>query len=365
MQKEGFQKRFRREAVRKKINGTESIRRDKRLRNYFALVMIIPAVLSIMACEFVIWAADHYFPDLFHIDPLLGLGMLIPMGVLMEIFTFFLSGHLFEKEEKINNAIRSVADGDYTVKLDPEKLAPFSEVAADFNRMTDKLSSVETLRKDFTGNFSHEFKTPIVSINGFANLLLEENVTEEERKQYLQIIANESERLSELSKNTMLLSHLDTMTEIPNPKNYSLSDQIRQEIILLSKAWEEKNIQMNVDLEEAVFFGNRDIMAHVWINILNNAIKFTPDGGRIRVTLQKNGQAVQVTISDTGKGMTPEQAERIFERYYQADTSHSGNGLGLGLAITKRILELAGGTIGVKSSLGQGSTFTVTLPVKS
>ncbi|MEE0955547.1 MAG: hypothetical protein U0L49_06965 [Eubacterium sp.] len=111
MKDEIIRKRSREEQNRKEINGTKPIRRDKRLRNYFALVMIIPAVLSIMACEFVIWAADHYFPDLFHIDPLLGLGMLVPMGVLMEIFTFFLSGHLFEKEEKINNAIRTVADG--------------------------------------------------------------------------------------------------------------------------------------------------------------------------------------------------------------------------------------------------------------
>ena len=161
---------------------TESLPRDKHLRNYFAVIMIIPAVLSIMACEFVIWTMDHYYPGRFHVDPIIGLGMLIPMGILMEIFTFFLSGHLFSKEEKINAAIQAVAEGDYTVKLDEEKLVPFSEVARDFNRMTDKLSSVETLRKDFTGNFSHEFKTPIVSINGFANLLLDTEVTEEERR---------------------------------------------------------------------------------------------------------------------------------------------------------------------------------------
>ncbi len=345
-------------------NTEKGMPRDKRLRNYFAIIMIIPAVLSIMACEFVIWSADRYFPHIFHIDPLLGLGMLVPMGILMEIFTFFLSGHLFSKEEKINDAIRAVAEGDYSVKLDAEKLVPFSEVAGDFNRMTEKLSSVETLRKDFTGNFSHEFKTPIVSINGFANLLLEENVTEKERRQYLRIIADESERLSELSKNTMLLSNLDTMTEIPERKKYSLSDQIRQEIILLSKSWEEKNIDMNVDLEEADFYGNRDMMAHVWINLLNNAIKFTPEGGIIRVTLQRQGALLAAQVADTGKGMKEEEADRVFERYYQADKSHSGNGLGLGLAITKRIVELCGGTISVKSAPGQGSAFTVMLPAE-
>lgn len=339
--------------------------RDKRLRNYFAIIMTIPAVLSIIACEFVLWTIDQYYPDRFQTDPIVGLGMLVPMGILMEIFTFFLSGHLFSKEEKINGAIRSVAEGDYSVKLDPDTLVPFSEVAADFNRMTEKLSSVETLRKDFTGNFSHEFKTPIVSINGFANLLLEEDVTEEERQQYLKIIADESERLAELSKNTMLLSNLDTMTEIPERKIYSLSDQIRQEIILLSKAWEEKNLDMDVDLEEADFFGNPDMMAHVWINIINNAIKYTPVGGLIRVTLQKQGKILVVSVADSGKGMSQEEQERVFERYFQADRSHSGNGLGLGLAIVKRLVELADGTVSVKSSPGQGSTLTVKLPAES
>ena len=343
---------------------TESLPRDKHLRNYFAVIMIIPAVLSIMACEFVIWTMDHYYPGRFHVDPIIGLGMLIPMGILMEIFTFFLSGHLFSKEEKINAAIQAVAEGDYTVKLDEEKLVPFSEVARDFNRMTDKLSSVETLRKDFTGNFSHEFKTPIVSINGFANLLLDTEVTEEERRKYLKIIADESERLAELSKNTMLLSNLDTLTEIPDRKTYRLDDQIREEIILLSPAWEEKKLDMDVDLEETDFYGNPSVMAHVWINIINNAIKYTPAGGKIRVTLQQQGQSLSVVIADSGKGMTAEEMEQVFDRYYQADKSHSGNGLGLGLAITKRIVELCGGRISVKSEPGNGSSFMVMLPEK-
>lgn len=336
--------------------------RSKNLRNYFAAIMVVPAVLSIMACEFVIWAADHFFPEQFAIDPIVGLGMLIPMGILMEIFTYFLSGRLFRKEQKINDAIQQVADGDYSVKLDEEKLAPFSEVAEDFNRMTDKLSSVETLRRDFTGNFSHEFKTPIVSINGFANLLLEEDVTEEERRQYLQIIADESARLSELSKNTMLMSRLDTLTEIPEQKDYRLDDQIREEIIMLSHAWETKNISMDVDLEKITYHGNASIMAHVWINLINNAIRYTDDGGRIRVTLQQQGSNIVMKVADSGRGMAPETQERIFERYYQADQSHSGNGLGLGLSIVHRIVELCGGTITVKSKVGEGSTFTVGLP---
>ena len=189
-------------------------------------------------------------------------------------------------------------------------------------------------------------------------------MTEEERRKYLKIIADESERLAELSKNTMLLSNLDTLTEIPDRKTYRLDDQIREEIILLSPAWEEKKLDMDVDLEETDFYGNPSVMAHVWINIINNAIKYTPAGGKIRVTLQKQGQSLSVVIADSGKGMTAEEMEQVFDRYYQADKSHSGNGLGLGLAITKRIVELCGGRISVKSEPGNGSSFMVMLPEK-
>ena len=236
------------------------------------------------------------------------------------------------------------------------------DVAENFNKMTAELKSVHTLRNDFINDFSHEFKTPITSINGFANLLLETEVTEEERRQYLTIIAEESSRLSKLAEETLMMSRLDSQQNIIDQEWYALDEQIRQNLILLSKDWGAKLIEIDTDLNPVSYLGNPALMSHIWLNLISNAIKFTPGHGRIAVNLKESGGKIYVSVADNGKGMTKEETSRIFNKYYQADASHATKGLGLGLSIAHRIVELCGGEIQVASTPGEGSTFTVILP---
>lgn len=273
---------------------------NQRLPNYFALVAIVPAILSIIAYEFIEYCGVFVLPETWRRNFLYGLGMLIPMALMTELFTSFFSCILSKRINKIAEAMQKVAQGDFSIEVESEKLKPFRDIAINFNKMTKELRSVETLRKDFINDFSHEFKTPISSINGFAKLLLETDVSEEDRRAYLEIIAEESERLATLAGNTMMLSKLENQTILPEAEDYRLDKQIRQNIILLSNAWEEKKIQMDVDLEEITYHGNADLMSHVWMNLLNNAIKFTIEAllRRAKIYAEKKIEIGSVTLSE-------------------------------------------------------------------
>lgn len=333
-----------------------------KLPNYFSIVAIVPAVLSVMAYEFLDYMINVVFQKNPDYNPLIGLGMLVPMALMMELSTYFFSKVLYRKVSRLISAINEVAQGNYNITLDPKKAKPLTDVVINFNKMTAELKSVETLRNDFINDFSHEFKTPITSINGFANLLLDTEVSEEERREYLQIIADESERLSALSRETLMMSKLNNQQSIPDKKYYALDEQIKQNIILLSREWSAKKIDLSADLPPVTYYGNMNLMSHIWLNLLGNAIKFTPVHGKINVSMRQEPNQIVVLVSDTGKGMTDGEMVRIFNKYYQADPSHSTKGMGLGLSIAHRIVELSGGSIDVTSTPGCGSTFAVYLP---
>ena len=332
------------------------------LENYLAIIAIVPAVFGIMAYELVDYSLYILRPERVDYDPLVGLGVLIPMALMMELFTFFISRHLLKKFSRLSDAIIKVANGDYSVSLDEKRLAPLTKVVRNFNDMTLQLQSVETLRSDFISEFSHEFKTPIVSINGFAQLLLDESLPEAERREYLGIIASESERLSFLAEQTMLLSKLDTQVRIPEKEAYSLSEQLKQDIILLSNEWSSKNISVHTDVKDISYIGNKSLMNHIWINLISNAVKFTPEKGTIDITASELKDDIFISVRDSGIGMTQVQMNHIFDRFYQAEQNHSIRGLGLGLTIAGKIVSLCQGSIEIDSTPGKGSCFTVTLP---
>lgn len=263
----------------------------------------------------------------------------------------------------LSEAIKRVASGDYATRIPTKKRKNITPVYASFNKMCDELESVQMLRNDFINSYSHEFKTPIASINGFASLLLEKNLPEEEQKKYLQIIVDESARLSKLATNTILLSKLSSQQIVTGSEQYDLSEQIRQCSIILSPKWMEKKIEFSSNLDSVMFYGNKEMMQHLWLNLLDNAIKYTPNGGEVSVELTNLDDFVLVKIADTGIGMSEETKQYLFDPYYQGDTSHAGQGLGLGLSIAKRIVELCNGTISAESEASVGTTFTVTLPV--
>lgn len=301
-----------------------------------------------------------------HIYAAAGLEMLGTLGmlvlVLVPLNTFFYRRRANEVIT-FSDAIRKVAAGDYKSKIATDKQTQMKPIYEDFNKMCDELESVQLLRNDFINNYSHEFKTPIASINGFAELLLEKEMSPEEQRRYLRIIADESERLSKFASNTSLLSKLSSQVIVTDTEQYDLAEQLRQCSIILSSKWMGKQQQVDSFLDPILFRGNKAMMQHLWLNLLDNAIKYTPEGGSIIVELFQRGETAIVRIADTGEGISDEAQEHLFEPYFQGNTSHFRPGLGLGLSIVKRIVELCGGDITVQSSVGSGSIFTVTLPI--
>ena len=322
----------------------------------FFVVLIVMVIATAIALMYRVAITDMHMIGV--------LSMLVPIVVLVTLVNFLFTRFIYRYLDKISDAMQKVADGDYTVRLDAEKDQPFRELYRNFNTMAEELGGVEMLKNDFINGYAHELRTPITSINGFAEMLLNDDGTlsREEKRSYLEIIASESRRLADLAGNSLLMSRLDTQKIIPDKKPFSLDEQLRRCSILLSGQWTEKDLDMTMNLDEAVYVGDYDLMQHLWINLLTNAVKYTPKGGSITVTLKNEEKFIAVSVADTGKGISPEDRERIFDKYYQTDKSHSKRGLGLGLAICKRIVQLCNGTLEDESEVGVGSTFTVRLP---
>lgn len=261
---------------------------------------------------------------------------------------------------EIMDAVDRIANGDYSVRLSLKGLDELRALGNKFNHMAEELGSVEMLRADFINNFSHEFKTPIVSIRGYAKALKWDDLTPEERNEYLDIIISESERLVSLSSNVLYLSKIEKQAIVPSKKRFNLSEQIRLAIVLLDKKFADKNLEPEFEGGEVWCDGNEEMLKQVWINLLDNAIKFSPPGKKIEVCASSGPNEISVKIRDFGSGIPLEQKNRIFDKFYQCDASRTTAGNGLGLTIVKRILDLHGGKIVVYSS-EEGSTFEVTL----
>ncbi len=268
--------------------------------------------------------------------------------------------------QDLNNAIEKVAEGDFEVKLDIKKgPREIVEILESFNRMVDELRENEMFKRDFINNFSHEFKTPIVSIRGFAKQLENDNGLDEERKkEYISIIAAEAERLSNMSNNVLLLSKLENLQYMSNESEISLDEQLRKCIILLERQWSAKNLNLNIELDKINYICDDEMLCQMWINLISNAIKFTNEGGTVSISCKKIENGIKVVISDTGVGMDGITIERAFEKFYQADPSRATRGNGLGLPLVKRIAELCGAEITVDSQKGVGTAFEIILPLE-
>ncbi|WP_312097654.1 HAMP domain-containing sensor histidine kinase [Niallia sp.] len=286
------------------------------------------------------------------------LGFCILLGTSL---TAFLSKKALNPIRTVIDATRKVADGDFSVQVNIKGIGELEELSQSFNKMTQELSGIETLRSDFVNNFSHEFKTPIVSLRGFAKLLKEDNLTEAERQEYLDIIITESERLAALSTNVLVLSKYENLEIITDKAPFRLDEQIRKTIVLMEPRWSAKEMVINVELDEVIFSGNEDLTQQIWLNLLDNAIKFSDLGGMIQITLTKAEDEICFTIQDNGPGMDDRTKVHLFDKFYQGDPSHSKSGNGLGLALVKRIVELCDGEVYVESEKEKGSIFIVKL----
>ena len=295
----------------------------------------------------------------------------VPTIVWMVLFSVVLGGGLsiimsrffLRPVTRMGRAMERVAAGDFTVRLDnPGALGEMRDSYAHFNTMTRALAATETLQSDFISNVSHEFKTPINAIEGYAMLMQDAGNDPALQREYADKILLSTRRLSELVNNILLLSKVDNQT-VPLEKHpYRLDEQLRRAILLLERKWTQKQIEWDVDMDEATYTGNESLMLHVWVNLLDNAIKFDPVGGEIRLRLHCESTCIRITVSDNGPGIPKDQQSAIFERFYQADGSHKSEGNGLGLALARRIVRMCGGEISVSSEPGKGSCFTVELP---
>ncbi len=282
--------------------------------------------------------------------------------ILGTVITAFISRTILQPIRDLNKATTEVARGNFSVRVREPLDAEYGTLTRNFNRMAEELSGIETLRGDFISNVSHEFKTPLASIQGFAKLLQDDSLSDSDRCEYTQIIIDETTRLSKLASNILNLSKLENQTTIANKTRFSLDEQFRKIILMLEPEWSKKNINLDIALDDIYYFGNEELMGQIWQNIINNAIKFTPDNGVIKVQLYRTESNITVRISDNGIGISHEAKEKIFEKFYQGDHSRKNEGNGLGLALVKRIIDLCGGRIYVENLYEGGVCFVVELP---
>lgn len=284
--------------------------------------------------------------------------------ILTGIVISVISAILHEKRtDRLSGALQKISDGEFSVRLQQRKLndSLTNSMVEMFNAMALSLENTEALNNDFISNLSHEMKTPLGTINGFAKMLKDSGFTETEKADYLNIIINESERLSLLSNNIMLLSRLEKQTVPVNREDYNLTEQLRQTVASMYHKWSEKNIEIILEGEDFSVSANRELMVQVWINLLDNGIKFSPADGNIYINVIKNADCVAVSIKNFGATLGGDEISHIFEKFYQGTGEKKALGNGLGLPMVKKITELHGGTVCAELCDDNGIIFTVTL----
>lgn len=333
---------------------------------YFTGIVFI-TIVSVFIIITAIWFLLYNF-DIVQVNPH---GRKAPLllffigsSLLGAIISVFVGKAIIQPIQKIGKAFNELSRGNFDVKVsENEKIAEIREIAQSFNAMTYDLSHIETLRNDFVANVSHEFKTPISAIEGYATLLQNHNLSPEKYDRYVQKILDNSRRLTNLLGNILMLSKLENIETVPDKSEYRLDEQIRRCILLLENKWSSKNIEFDMELPKTYYYGSESLLEQVWLNILDNAVKHSPVGGIISIAVDKNTESVVVSVADNGSGMTEEVQKHIFEKFYQGDASRKTEGNGLGLALVKRIINLCKGKIEVKSSPQNGAEFIVTLPL--
>lgn len=337
--------------------------------NRFSLRTRLTALVTaeILICVGLGYGVDVLLHDVIKIQieiPLL-LKLIVVSLLIGILVTSQLSKLFFNPIKKLRKAMDKVADGDFSVRLEDKSTSKeILEIYSGFNLMAEELSATEILQTDFVSNVSHEFKTPINAIEGYATLLQSTENIDETENEYIEKILFNTKRLSSLVGSVLLLSKLENQQIPTNRTTYRLDEQIRQSIVALEPAWEAKDIEIDAELDSIEYLGNEHMMRHVWDNLIGNAIKFTPNGGQVRIKLTKKLRKLIFTVEDTGPGLTEEAQKRIFDKFYQVDSSHKQEGNGLGLALVKRILSIEKGEISVENLPDSGCRFTVTLKTK-
>ncbi len=349
------------------------MKNEKIIRGFAVIITVLIVLLGCFAFAYFITSFIYIAAGNEMIDELPPVFTIISLLISI-LFVFLVKWYLVHRNitqsmgilGPIIQVMEKISKGDFQVRLDNtiQENEPLVKLVRSVNNMASDLDRMEKMRQEFISNVSHEIQSPLASIRGFAHALQNDELGTEERKHYLNIIETESMRLSKLSDNLLKLASLESESTKYEPKVYRLDKQLRNLILACEPQWMDREINMEVSLEEVSITADEDLMSQVWINLIRNSIKFTPEDGRVCVDLHQQGDRIEIKISDTGIGIAEEDQTYIFERFYKADKSResSNKGSGLGLSIVKKIVDMHHGTIGVQSKLSAGTTFIVTLP---
>ncbi|PEB04558.1 two-component sensor histidine kinase [Bacillus cereus] len=345
--------------------------------NKVKILKIIGAVLALFSFLTIIWSIAFYVSSSvinaleIQVSPFVTFLISDMVGFVFIVLIWVLIGVLMRPKREamiwtIIEPIQKIAKGDFSVKIRNEEKydGEIGVLVKSINDMTDELNAMEKMRQEFVSNVSHEIQSPLTSIKGFARALQDNNLSEEKREHYLTIIETETTRLSKLSQNLLKLTLLESEEYTPERATYRLDQQLKQIVLNSEPLWAEKEIELELNLEKVHITADQESMSQVWINLIHNSIKFTPNGGTITIQLKEYEKVVEVRIRDSGIGISKEQKQHIFERFYKADSSRNRvyGGSGLGLAIVKKVLDLHRGEIKVESEEGSGTEFIVRIP---
>lgn len=345
----------------------EELRKQKDQRFGLRTRLTLLVAAELVVCILLSFGADALLKKLLEstwrvplIVEVLFFGLLIGFFITSTISKWF-----FDPIKRMGDAMESIADGDFSVRLKTRStVKEIREMYSGFNMMAHELGAIEIIQTDFVSNVSHEFKTPITAIEGYAMLLQDcENLNDEQKKYVDKIVVN-TKRLSSLTGSILLLSKIENQSIPTNRTEFSLDEQIRQSIVGLEALWESKNIEFNVDMDSVTYYGNENLMMHVWDNLISNAVKFSPCDDTVTIRLKNKASRIVFDIEDNGIGVPQELQKHIFDKFYQADSSHKQEGNGLGLALVKKILSLEDGDISVENIENGGCRFTVVLKNK-
>ena len=330
----------------------------------FSSAALVGSLLSTALAMFIVWLLNRRFGvwlGMPYTIRVLLISILSGAAIAVGLSKIFVSPMM-----KLGDAMRKVAGGDFSVRLDcSSRIRDVREVYGSFNTMVKELGNTETLQTDFVSNVSHEFKTPINAIEGYASLLQDSQLTDEQKNTYIDKIIFNTRRLSDLVGNILLLSKVNNQTISLKASTFRLDEQVRQSILALESKWEKKEIEFDIDLDEIEYTGFENLLSHVWLNLIDNAVKFSLQNGQIRIRLKQLDGSVTFSIWDNGLPILEADIDRIFNKFYQGDNSHASEGNGLGLALVRKIVAAAHGTINVTSSEDAGTEFVVALPSSS
>ena len=345
----------------------EKVRYEQRNRFSLRTRLTILVTTEMLVCILIAYVVDLLFNEVIPLDwevPL-ELEMLCVCLFIGVLVTSLLSKFFFDPIKKLRQAMDRVSEGDFSVRLEEKSSSKeIMEIYTGFNLMTHELSATEILQTDFVSNVSHELKTPINAIEGYSTLLQDSENLSGDQQEYVEKILFNTRRLSSLAGSILLLSKLENQQIPTNQTDYRLDEQIRQSIVALEGAWVSKDIELDVEMDAVSYLGNEPMMRHVWDNLIGNAIKFSPAGSLITIRLQKERQELVFTVEDQGPGLTEEAQKHLFDKFYQADSSHRQEGNGLGLALVKRILTIEKGQVTAQNLPEGGCRFTVKLQMK-